>query len=202
MNIKKINTAIKKIFNTPIGRKKGLFGEEVVDDSPSYGMGTSLVFFLWFILTPFLTIPTSVRLIDAIGLYDTAPWTVILPGYIITLPLIFLILKAGRTDTPTEKIYLDLKKVSDKQSLFTKLSETLIIQDWGHNWDALNDCLKDLDSGGFTKKHTFPLEIRIINWKEFKASNPEDFSTFEEVLSDQISEHKRYQKSLQVKFLN
>lgn len=98
------------------------------------------------------------------------------------------------------EITLNFEKVVDKDTLFEKLSEDLITENWGHNWDALNDCLRDMDSGGFTKKYNFPLTIKFTNWKQFLAKSPDQFKTFQEVLHQQVQEHKNYDKELIVSF--
>lgn len=98
------------------------------------------------------------------------------------------------------KIILDLAQVVNKETLFETLSKQLIIVDWGNNWDALNDCLRDLDSGGYTKKYDFPLEIELINWRQFESKSPTDFKLFKEILNNQISEHSNFDKSLTVSF--
>ena len=90
------------------------------------------------------------------------------------------------------EISLDLAKVTDKASLFESLDDQLIINEWGHNWDALNDCLHDLDTGGFTQKYNFPLLIKLINWNRFAEKNPNDFKIFQTILEDQSSHHKNY----------
>jgi RNAse (barnase) inhibitor barstar len=100
------------------------------------------------------------------------------------------------------KIILDLTDVNDKNTLFAKLDEELIIEHWGHNWDALNDCLRDLDSGGFTKKYPSPLDIEIINSKEFKSKNPNDFKIFKDIFEHQSQEHARYGFDLKVNFVS
>lgn len=108
----------------------------------------------------------------------------------------------NRPPKPVTKpnIEINLQGVNDKNSLFEKLDEKLIIQEWGHNWDALNDCLRDLDTGGFTNKYEFPLSIKITNWKQFESDNSEEFNIFKEVMKNQANEHKNNGKELTVSF--
>jgi RNAse (barnase) inhibitor barstar len=41
---------------------------------------------------------------------------------------------------------IDLKGVMDKDALLTAIAQAMHFPDWfGHNWDALADCLTDLD---------------------------------------------------------
>ena len=44
-------------------------------------------------------------------------------------------------------VYLDGTKITDKQSFLKEIAITLEFPDWfGYNWDALEDCLRDLKS--------------------------------------------------------
>ena len=42
-------------------------------------------------------------------------------------------------------VHLDGTKITDKQSFLKEIAIALKLPDWfGHNWDALEDCLRDL----------------------------------------------------------
>ena len=97
-------------------------------------------------------------------------------------------------------ISLNLSRVKDKKTLCVALDRELIQKPWGHNWDALNDCLRDLSTGGFTKKYDFPLKIEIVDWNEFCESDNESFTTFKEILKQQVTEHKNKGLELLVEF--
>ncbi len=86
-------------------------------------------------------------------------------------------------------ITIDLEGVVDKDSLFKRLDEELIVKEWGHNWDALYDCLHDLSEGGFTEKCEFPLTFEVTNWQGFREANKEDFEKFKKILEDQVVSH-------------
>jgi RNAse (barnase) inhibitor barstar len=96
---------------------------------------------------------------------------------------------------------IDLQDVTDKTSLFKRFDEILIVQNWGHNWDALNDCLRDLNEGGFTKKYEFPLTLEFKNWEIFSHNSPDDFRIFKDILSRQVFEHKNCGEELTIFFL-
>lgn len=98
-------------------------------------------------------------------------------------------------------ITIDLTGVTDKESLFKRLDETLIVKEWGHNWDALYDCLHDLPTGGFTEKYAFPLTIEVKNWKGLQDANVTDFTNFRKILEEQVVSHKNAGRMLEVVFI-
>ncbi len=75
---------------------------------------------------------------------------------------------------------------------------------WGINWDAFNDCLRDLEVGGIwgsATKIEFPLKLLIHNHINFSKSDPKGFSILKEILEAHQVEYKKNRKSLQVVFL-
>lgn len=75
---------------------------------------------------------------------------------------------------------IDLADARDKSSLLTQLAAALAFPDWfGHNWDALSDCLNDLS--------WMPAEGRLIlleHCDNLQASRGEDFAILLQVLAD------------------
>lgn len=68
---------------------------------------------------------------------------------------------------------VDLSSVRDKTALFKHLAAALEFPSWfGHNWDALADCLSDLawlPANGYV--------LLLEHCDGFKASHAEDFGT-------------------------
>jgi RNAse (barnase) inhibitor barstar len=68
---------------------------------------------------------------------------------------------------------IDLATVRDKRALHERLAAALEFPDWfGHNWDALADCLGDLSwvqADGYL--------ILLEHCDEFRASHAGDFAT-------------------------
>jgi RNAse (barnase) inhibitor barstar len=73
---------------------------------------------------------------------------------------------------------VDLAKVRSKSNLLAALAKALDFPDWfGHNWDALQDCLTDLSwrpAPGYV--------VVLENCEGLAASSPEAFETALEVL--------------------
>jgi RNAse (barnase) inhibitor barstar len=88
------------------------------------------------------------------------------------------------------KIIIDLAGVRDKTTLLTKLEKELGLSNLGFNWDALNDCLRDLAVGGLSKKFEFPLQIEFINWQELASCSGEDWEILKEILAEQEEDKK------------
>jgi RNAse (barnase) inhibitor barstar len=60
-------------------------------------------------------------------------------------PAELLALKAASDELQFPFAHIDLSTAQDKEDLFAALSIALRLPDWfGHNWDALADCLCDL----------------------------------------------------------
>ena len=78
---------------------------------------------------------------------------------------------------------VDLSAVRDKAALFERMAMVLEFPDWfGHNWDALADCLGDLSwmpAGGYL--------ILLEDCDEFRASHTKDFTTALQVFAEACS---------------
>lgn len=74
----------------------------------------------------------------------------------------------------------DLGNCRDKADLLRRLATDLALPAWfGHNWDALADCLSDL-SWRPGKGHLLVLE----DCRRFKAVAPREFATLLEILGE------------------
>ncbi len=78
---------------------------------------------------------------------------------------------------------IDLAPVRDKSALFDRLATALEFPDWfGHNWDALADCLSDLSwlpADGYV--------ILLEHCDDFQATQAEDFATALQVFAAAVS---------------
>ncbi len=84
--------------------------------------------------------------------------------------MVDLLASAEASGLATHRI--DLTKVRDKSALFERLATALKFPGWfGHNWDALADCLNDL-SWLSANGHVILLE----HCDDFSASQAEDFT--------------------------
>jgi hypothetical protein len=57
---------------------------------------------------------------------------------------------------------------------------------WGMNWDALQDSMLYLDSGGIwgnSPKFAFPLLLELVNCSSFREADPQSFQILKDVLS-------------------
>ena len=71
-----------------------------------------------------------------------------------------------------EDIILSCEGIATKQALHEALAQALSFPDWyGHNLDALYDCLTDLDDA---------VHLHLIGWEQL----PEWKATFEAVFQD------------------
>ncbi len=75
---------------------------------------------------------------------------------------------------------VDLTQVTDKEGFLDAIGKALNFPDWfGHNWDALADCLTDLSwmaADGYV--------IILDHADAFAAANPTDFATALSILQD------------------
>ncbi len=70
-------------------------------------------------------------------------------------------------------VRIDIGQVQSKREFLAQMAEALNFPEWfGHNWDALNDCLTDLSWLGGTG-----WVVIIENAKNFAEANTEDFAT-------------------------
>lgn len=75
---------------------------------------------------------------------------------------------------------LDLARVTDKEGFLAAIGKVLDFPDWyGHNWDALADCLSDmswLEADGYV--------LVLDHADAFAAANPTDFGTALSILQE------------------
>ena len=100
-----------------------------------------------------------------------------------------------------EIITIDLAEVASEEALLDLLGDVLELggpngnvpvsgpqtgRGWGKNWDALEDSLGYLNSGGIwgtARKISFPLSLRIVNCGALRISDPRTVSILESILS-------------------
>ncbi len=111
------------------------------------------------------------------------------------------------------QVIVDLKGLTTDEEILHKFGEVFelggpsvdqnLIQNsgWGQNWDALNDSLSYLDTGGIwgtSKKFTFPLVIDIQNSEKFQKNNPKGFSILKDILNEKVEQYKSHNQLLEV----
>ncbi len=113
-------------------------------------------------------------------------------------------------------IEVDLAGIDNKDALLQKLGDVFefggpggnhpVTEDgagWGMSWDALEDALGALDTGGIWgkgKKLEFPLEIVFLHSSDIKDKDPESFILFKQIIDDCVSEYAEEEKILSVRF--
>lgn len=96
------------------------------------------------------------------------------------------------------EITIDLNNVTNKKDILQILGEALGYKDedhWSKNWDAFNDILGYLDTGGIygTNKIIFdPVTLIFENFQEFKHQMPEDFIILETILNENKKENSYF----------
>jgi predicted N-formylglutamate amidohydrolase len=84
----------------------------------------------------------------------------------------------------TQRIRLETKGVTDRESFFTVFSELMGFPDFfGRNWDAWIDCMRSVDAPdeGLSQVTVAPgelLHIEIVDAEEFAHRAPELFQHF------------------------
>lgn len=77
-------------------------------------------------------------------------------------------------------IRVDLEHCTDKATLLARFAAALQFPDWfGHNWDALADCITDLS---WLPAHEY--RIAITNAAALRAAAPETLDTLLEILAE------------------
>lgn len=76
-------------------------------------------------------------------------------------------------------VRIDLDSVSDKERLLEQLSSVLAFPSWfGHNWDALEDCLTDLSWRAGHRR-----VLLIEGFQNLRARRPDDFGVLIDILA-------------------
>jgi hypothetical protein len=74
---------------------------------------------------------------------------------------------------------------------------------WGKNWDALNDSLMYLDSGGIwgiSKRFHFPLTVILENTSEIQKHDRESFETLKDIFSKVVEKYNSHNMKMIVEF--
>ena len=76
-------------------------------------------------------------------------------------------------------VRIDLTSVSDKDQLLGKLASVLAFPQWfGHNWDALEDCLTDLSWRARDRQ-----VLLIEGFENLRVRRPDDFGVLMDILA-------------------
>lgn len=83
-------------------------------------------------------------------------------------------------DSLRRDIHIELQGCRSKAELLTRIAAAMDFPPWfGHNWDALADCLSDLSwlpASGYT--------VHFRNVEDLHAAAPEVFATLVEILQE------------------
>lgn len=88
------------------------------------------------------------------------------------------------------EIKVDLNKITNKKDILQILGKSLGYKDedfWGKNWDAFNDILRYIDTGGIygtNKIISDPITLIFENFHEFKFQMPDDYNILESILNE------------------
>jgi RNAse (barnase) inhibitor barstar len=101
------------------------------------------------------------------------------------------------------EIEIDLENIASVETVINILGKALDYSDekyWGKNWDAFNDILCCIDTGGIygtNKIISLPVVFLIRNFQEFKYQAPNDF----EILLDILNKEKINNSGFDFKFI-
>lgn len=88
--------------------------------------------------------------------------------------------RAGGWDT----VEIDLSGVRDKPGFLTACARALHLPDWfGHNWDALSDCLRDLSWAAPARGRV----LVLTHWQPYAHAAPGEWATVEEILGEAVT---------------
>lgn len=94
-----------------------------------------------------------------------------------------------------ETAVLDLSGVTDKAGLMTACADALRLPDWfGANWDALADCLDDLEWWPADRGRL----ILVRDWQTYAQARPDEWSILQEVFADAAARWRRTDTGLVV----
>ncbi|ELP62892.1 barstar family protein [Streptomyces turgidiscabies] len=94
-----------------------------------------------------------------------------------------------------EAVDLDLTGVSDKTGLMTACATAMRFPDrFGANWDALADCLGDLEWWPASRGRL----LLVRNWQEYAAARPEEWNTLQEIFADAAASWRETETGLAV----
>ncbi|MFB6642140.1 barstar family protein [Streptomyces chartreusis] len=80
-----------------------------------------------------------------------------------------------------ETAVLDLSGVTDKAGLMTACAEGLRLPDWfGSNWDALADCLSDLEWWPAQQGRL----ILVCEWQAYATARSDEWGVLQEIFAD------------------
>ncbi|NEC87138.1 barstar family protein [Streptomyces sp. SID12501] len=94
-----------------------------------------------------------------------------------------------------EAVDLDLADVSDKAGLMTACATAMRFPDhFGSNWDALADCLGDLQWWPASRGRL----LLVRNWQAYATARPEEWNTLQELFADAAASWRETETGLAV----
>ncbi|MFI6090054.1 barstar family protein [Streptomyces sp. NPDC051218] len=80
-------------------------------------------------------------------------------------------------------VSLDLSGVRDKAAFMERCARALDLPEWfGHNWDALADCLTDLGGASAAPGRL----LAVSGWQEYAEAAPQEWIVAQEVFTDAV----------------
>ncbi|WP_255954315.1 barstar family protein [Streptomyces odontomachi] len=90
------------------------------------------------------------------------------------------VLEAVRATGWTSTV-LDLDAVTGKAAFLDRCARALELPDWfGHNWDALADCLRDLSWLPVARGRL----LLVSGWQAYAAARPDEWATAQQVFAE------------------
>ncbi|MEU5581993.1 barstar family protein [Streptomyces huasconensis] len=90
---------------------------------------------------------------------------------------------------------LSLTGVRDKAAFMERCARGLGLPDWfGHNWDALADCLADLSWAPPARGRL----LVVSGWQEYARAAPEEWETAQEVFSSAVEHWRGAETGLEI----
>jgi hypothetical protein len=90
-------------------------------------------------------------------------------------------------------VSLDLTGVSDKRAFMDRCARALALPDWfGHNWDALADCLTDVP------REPAGRLVVVSGWQAYAEAAPQEWIVAQEVFSDAVQYAREHETGLEI----
>jgi hypothetical protein len=102
--------------------------------------------------------------------------------YRLVNPIAFVELESLNQDYAAKLFYLDGHEIVDRASLLQQFAKVMQFPEYfGHNWDALEDCLTDLDEDEVDRQI-----IIIDRLDNFAIANPQQWLTFLDICKSTV----------------
>lgn len=94
--------------------------------------------------------------------------------------------------------YIDGRNINNKADFLVKIADVMNFPDYfGKNWDALQDCITDLDWSA-----DFQYLIVYDHWQNFANNHPKDWQILNDIFLEAIAHWQAQKISLNVLLIN